>query len=84
MRHVIQAASERRTLASPLNRALNKVVFLVAATHVLTLLRHALFGPVGPLCPPVLLAWGSALGVSIYNLPSFGHLEELVLADKQA
>lgn len=80
----MQGASEKGTLGSPLNMALNKVVFVVAATHVLTLMRHALFGPVGSLGPPVLLAWASALGVSIYNLPTFGHLNERARVDKQA
>lgn len=79
----VQSASERGKLAAPVNATLNKVVLAVAATHVVTLLRHALFGPVGPLGPPVLLAWASALGTTIYNLPSLGNLNSQARVNKQ-
>eukprot|EP00884_Botryococcus_braunii_P017848 jgi/Botrbrau1/4747/Bobra.0137s0019.1 len=79
----LASAAERAKLASTVNATLNKVVLAVAATHVVTLLRHGLFGPVGPLGPPVLLAWATALGTTIYNLPSFGKLESQARITKQ-
>jgi hypothetical protein len=66
----LQAAAEKGRLAAQLNAWLNALVGAVAGVHVLTLLRHGLFGPVGALGPPVLLAWASALGTALYNTPS--------------